>query len=446
MTSRRHFLRTAATSLAASASSPVSLGAGANRNSNLRIMQIGAGGIGQLDRRELLTHPKVEFTGFVDVNGEWLDKYSEPFPHAFRERDYREAFARHGEKFDAVVIDTPDFQHALMILTALKHGKHVYAQKPLVQQLDELRLVKEALPGRPDLITQMGTQRATNEGRLKAIEFLRQDRLGKPLEAHVWTGKMQRDSCMPTPWSALPKAEPIPGHMDWDLWNGPLLTRLPYSAEIVPRRWRGWWETGTGMLGDWGCHLIDVLFYAYDLASPESVVTHTARPAGHAHSADNRSTITFPGGERFAREKFVLHYNDGALRPDFTKLGLPSIKPYFNRTLVICEGGALLLGDLGEMWIFRDGKQVQEPLPEVQSTSHWHDWVDACLGTKPSHRTPFPMALRITEPSLLAVKATRFPGTNLNWDSSSYRFTNSEQANHTILKRQYRPGFNPMDL
>lgn len=446
MSSRRRFLRSATATLGAAACTHVSLGARANKNSNLRIMQIGAGGIGQLDRKELLTHPKVEFAGFVDVDGEWLQKYSAPFPHAFKEKDYREAFAKHGEKFDAVVIDTPDFQHAPMILAALKHGKHVYGQKPLVQQLDELRIVKEALPRHPDLVTQMGTQRATNEGRLKAIEFLRQDRLGKPLEAHVWTGTMQRDSCMPTPWSALPKAQPIPKHMDWDLWHGPLTTKLPYSEEIVPRRWRGWWETGTGMLGDWGCHLIDVLFYAYDLPSPESVITHTPRPAGLTHSADNRSVITFPGGERFGHDKFVLHYNDGELRPDFAKLGLPKVKPYFNRTLVVCEGGALLLGDLGETWIFRDGKQVQESLPEVEPSSHWHDWVDACLGTKKPHKTPFAMGLRITEPTLLAVKATRFPNTKLDWDSTSYRFTNNEEANRTILKRDYRPGFSPADL
>lgn len=443
--SRRRFLQSSAALAAAASTQPV-LGAQGNKNSKLRILQIGAGGIGQLDRKELASHPMVEFVGFCDVDAQWLAKYSAPYPDAFKIADYRKAFAQHADKFDAVVIDTPDFHHAPMLITALQHHKHVYGQKPLVQQLDELRLVKEALKKRPDCITQMGNQRATNEGRLKAIQMLRNNQLGRPLEAYVWTGKMERGSHMPGPWRELPKAQPIPDHYNWDLWHGPLTRKLPFSDDIAPARWRGWWETGTGMLGDWGCHLIDVLYYAYDLPSPEAVQTHTPRPAGDAHSGYNRSTITYPGGERFGRDKFVLHYSDDELKPSFPALGIPDFRPFYNCILIVCEEGSLLLGDLGKIDVFRGGRRVDEPLPESNPTSHWHDWVDSCLGKKHAHRSPFEMALRITEPTLLSVKATRFPGEDLRWDGANFRFTNHDGANQHILKREYREGFAPPEI
>lgn len=442
MPSRRYFLQSSAALAASFCNRPV-LGSGANKNSKLRIFQVGAGGIGQLDRKELASHPMVEFAGFCDVYANWLAKYSTPYPEAFKVSDYREAFDKYGEKFDAVVIDTPDHHHAPMLITALQNHKHVYGQKPLVQQLDEMRLVGEALKKRSDCVTQMGNQRATNEGRLKAIQVLRDNQLGRPLEAYVWTGMMERGSHMPGPWSPLPKAQPIPDHYDWDLWHGPLTTNLPFSSEIAPSRWRGWWDTGTGMLGDWGCHLIDVLYYAYDLPSPEAVRTHTPRPPAAAHSGHNRSTITYPGGGRFGRDKFVLNYCDDELKPSFPALGLPDFKSGFNCTLIVCEEGSMLLGDLGKIDIFRNGRRVDEPLPESKPTSHWHDWVDACLGKKKTHRSPFEMALRITEPALLAVKATRFPGVDLRWDGLNHRFKNHEGANEHILRRAYRAGFAP---
>ena len=238
MPTRRRFLQLGA-ALAATVNPRPVLGNQANKNSRLRILQIGVGGIGQLDRRELASHPMVEFTGFCDVDSNWLAEYSKPYPDAFKVTDYREAFAQHAEKFDAVVIDTPDFHHAPMLITALQNHKHVYGQKPLVQQLDELRLVRNALRKRPDCVTQMGNQRATNEGRLKAIEMLRKNQLGRPLHAHVWTGMMERGSHMPGPWSKRPEPQPIPSHYDWDLWHGPLTRKLPFSDEIAPSRWRG---------------------------------------------------------------------------------------------------------------------------------------------------------------------------------------------------------------
>jgi hypothetical protein len=187
-----------------------------------------------------------------------------------------------------------------------------------------------------------------------------------------------------------------------------------------------------------------VLYFAYDLPSPEAVLTHTPRPASIGHSSHNESTLTFPGGGRFARDKFVVHYNDTALLPSFAALGLPPTKVGANHTMVVCEEGTMLLAAEGNTTFFRKGRIVTgESLPEVAPRNHWKDWADNCLGGEKPLWTPFTIGWRITQAALLAVKATRYPGQELLWDSTNFRFTNHPQANKEILSRPYRDGFAP---
>jgi predicted dehydrogenase len=415
-----------------------------NLNSKLRIFQIGVGGIGSLQRNNLKDHPQVEFAGFCDVDQRELDGVQKAFPKAWTLRDYREAFANRAGDFDAVIVDTPDFHHAPMLLTAFKHNKHVYSQKPLVHQLSELRLIRDGLAAHPNLVTQMGNQRACLKGRMQAVEILIRNQLGRPVEAHVWTGSIEKGHYFAAPYSDYTPAQPVPQYLEWNLWRGPLTTDIPYSEDIAPRRWRAYWETGGGQLADWGCHLLDLLYFAYDLPSPEAVLTNTARAAGTGHSAHNQSTLTYPGGGKFARSKFVVHYNDSGLMPSFAALGLPPMKVDANHTLVVCEGGALLLQADGKVTIFRDGRIVpDEPMPDVAPRNHWKDWADNCLGQKKPLWTPLTIGWRITEPALLAVKATRFPDQELRWDAANFRFTNHDKANAEILSRNYREGFAP---
>jgi predicted dehydrogenase len=441
---RRSFLKTGAVLTAGVASLAWPARAQVNKNSKLRIFHIGVGGVAAMQRKGLKDHPMVEFAGFCDVDRRELDKISKEFPSAWTVTDYREAFANRLDQFDAVIIDVPDFHHTPMMLTAMKHHKHIYGQKPLVHQLDELRMIRDGLAARPKLVTQMGNQRACKEGRMQSVEILRNNQLGRPVEAWVWTGNMARGTYFVDAWSEYTPASPIPETLNWDLWRGPLTSELPYSEDLAPKRWRAFWETGGGQLADWGCHLLDLLYFAYDLPSPEAVLTHTIRPAATAHSSHNQSTLTFAGGGKFAREKFVLHYNDTGLLPSFASLGLPETKAGPNHTLVVCEEGSLLLQADGKITIFRKGKIVEnEPLPKVEPRDHWKDWADNCLGANKPLWTPFQIGWRITEPALLAVKATRFPGEELRWDSANFRFSNHDKANAEILSRKYRPGFEP---
>ena len=439
---RRTFLKTGAVITVGVAALSAGARAQTNKNSKLRIFQIGAGGIGSLQRQQLKGYPTAEFVGFCDVDRNELDKVAAQYPGSFKVSDYREAFTNRADQFDAVTVDVPDFHHCPMMLTAMKHRKHIYGQKPLVHQLDEMRTIKEGLKARPELVTQMGNQRACITGRMQSVEILRTNQLGKPVEAYVWTGAVERGYYFADAWSPYPSAKPVPDALNWDLWRGPLTTEIGYHEDLAPRRWRAFWETGGGQLADWGCHLLDLLYFAYDLPSPEAVQTHTIRPSNTGHSAHNQSTITYPGGGKFARAKFIVRYNDSGLMPSFAALGLPPMKVDANHTMVVCEDGVLLLQADGKVTIFRKGRIVEnEPKPEVAPRNHWKDWVDNCLGAKKPLWTPFDIGVRITEPALLAVKATRFPGQELRWDGG--RFTNHDQANKEILSRSYRPGFEP---
>ena len=444
---RRSFLKSGAIVTAGIASLSLLARAQVNKNSKLRIFQIGVGGIGGLQRDGLKGHPQVEWAGFCDVDRHQLDQIKKQHSDAWLLSDYREGFANHVNDFDAVIVDVPDFHHAPMILTGLKHNKHIYSQKPLVHQLAELKMVRDGLAAKPNLVTQMGNQRACNKGRMQSVEILRKNQLGRPVEAWVWTGGVSRGYYFADPWSAYPEAKPVPEYLNWDLWNGPLASPLPYSEDLAPRRWRAFWETGGGQLADWGCHLLDLLYFAYDLPSPEAVLTHTPKPSNTGHTSHNQSTITYPGGGKFVREKFVVHYNDDALLPSFASLGLPPTKVGANHTMVVCEEGTLLLEADGKITIFRKGQVVtDEPLPEVAPRNHWKDWADNCLGATKPLWTPLTIGWRITEPALLAVKATRFPGQELRWDAPNFRFTNHEKANAEILSRHYREGFAPPEV
>lgn len=441
---RRTFLRNGAILTAAAATLSPAARAQTNKNSKLRIFHIGCGGIAELQRGQLKGYERCEFVGFCDVDQKELDNVVKQYPGAWKLTDYREAFANKSNDFDAVIVDIPDFHHAGAMLTALKYNKHMYGQKPLVHQLDELRMMKEALEAKPNLVTQMGNQRACNTGRMHAVEILKRGQLGKPIEAYVWTGGVSRGHYFADPWEELPPGKPIPETLNWDLWNGPLEPQLPYHEDLAPRRWRAFWETGGGQLADWGCHLLDLLYFAYDLPRPEAVVTYTIKPSTSGHSAYNQSVITYPGGGKFVGEKFVVHYNDSGIQPSFAALGLPPMKVGANHTMVVCQDGVLLLEADGRLTIFRKGKVVEdEPLPEVTRHNHWKDWVDNCHGEKKHLWTPFQIGWRITEPALLAVKATRFPGQELRWDAANFKFTNHDKANETILKRNYRKGFEP---
>ena len=418
-------------------------------NERLNVLSIGVvGTIGSVDRKQVAMHPSVEIAGLCDVDERAIEKASTRHPDAFTCKDYREAFDRHGDRFDAVIVSTPDHTHGPIMLTALANGKHVYGQKPLVQQLDELSMIDAAMDARPELVTQVGNQRMDYPGRRAAVEILRSGVLGPAVAAHAWTGS-------PNPGSyfnydrVLHEPAECPAHIDYDLWLGPC-AEVPYRDEMLPVKWRSWWDYGTGGLGDWGVHVLDVILYGYDeLQSPIAVKTHAPRPSEAFHTYPCLSTITYEvDSPRFANSFFPLHYADSGQTVSRASLGLPPGEwKDSNMTVVQCEGGVLALTAGGDLEIWRDGVMtpgLEMPgLPEFPELNHWHAWVDNIVGKDTKLWTPFKDGVRITEPALLAVKAARYPNVELAWDRATNSFTNHEEATRTIVGREYRPGFAP---
>jgi hypothetical protein len=413
----------------------------------VQLLQVGVGGsIAPADRHELKQHPDVAFTGFCDVDADALAGVAKDHPDAFTCRDFREAFDRYGDRFDAVVVCTPDHNHALVMLWALRANKHVYGQKPLVQQLSEVPAMLDAVAKRPALITQVGNQRMGPAGRQHAVDILRRGLLGKAVEAHVWISGPgdQGDGYF---WcGGLKDPTTPPANLDWTLWLG-AAQDAPYREGLVPLRWRSSWDYGTGQLGDWCTHLLDVLYFAYDLPAPVAVVSHTRTPSDFYHAQHVHSTLTYPvTGERFARERFVVHYCDKSQAPSRAALGLPAGDWPGIGTLVVCEGGVLLVEPEGAIQCWIGGAPVDwKSIPgqgEVVARNHWHAWVDRIVG-KPGAfvQSPFATGAGMAEAGVLCCRAARFPGQELRWDRAACAITNHAEANRTIVRREYRPGF-----
>jgi predicted dehydrogenase len=461
MTTRREFVQTVASFGALAALGPGVFGAPSRgprhrgRMSKLQLLQVGVGGtIAPADRSELEGHPGVVFTGLCDVDRDALAEVAKDRPQAFTCADFREAFDRFGDRFDGVVVCTPDHNHAVVDLWALRAKKHVYGQKPLVQQLEEVAAIEAALAARPDLVTQVGNQRMGGPGRQHAVDILRRGLLGRAIEAHVWISGPSDEGDGYFYYGGLKDPSQPPASLDWPLWLG-AAEDAPFREGLAPVRWRSSWDYGTGQLGDWCTHLLDVLVFAYDLASPVAVQSHTRTPSDFYHAQHVASTLVYPGstregdaGRRFARPEFVVRYCDKSQAPSRAALGLPPGRFPSIGTLVVCEEGVLLVRPEGEIEAWRGGKQIDwAEIPgakdaKITARNHWHSWVDRILGAQDAFvQTPFAAGASMAEAGLLCAKAARFPGVELRWDKSALAFSNHEEASKTIVRRTYRPGF-----
>jgi len=452
-TSRRTFLQYVSVAGAATLVAPKV--AWALSDTRLRVLSIGViGTIGGADRHNVASHPLVDIVGLCDIDANALAEAAKEHPGAFTCEDYREAFDKYGDKFDAVIVSTPDHSHCSIMTLALSRGKHVYGQKPLVQQLEELDTLSRAAKARPSLATQTGAQRIQHVARRAAVDILRSGSLGRVIEAHITFGGGALAGGFYFADGKL--GEPIqpPAGFNYNLWlNG--AEEEPCRPNMVQRQWRSWWKYGGGQIADWVVHTTDVLFYAFpELQSPTQVCSRTpTRNITHFHADRVLSTLTYPvNSDKFKNSTCNFYFYDTELKPDRAQLGIGEGKwPSGVCTIVVCEGGTLVLAPEGPLEIWREGQLTdgtQYPgLPKYEEFNHWHSWVDKALGKQTPHLwCPFSVDLRCTEPGLLAVKAAKYPGQVLNWDRSRLVFTNSDEATRTIVRREYRKGFEPVSL
>jgi predicted dehydrogenase len=404
-------------------------------NEKLNVAGVGLGGMGWNDVRRV---PTENVVALCDVDANMTARAAQAFPQAKVYADFRKMFDEMGGQIDAVMVATPDHGHAVVTMRALKMGKHVFCQKPLTHSVHEAIEVAKAAK-QAGVATQMGNQgQASEEARL-TCEYLAAGAIGKVREIHSWSNR--RPDISPRGIPRPKDTPPVPEAMNWDLWLGPAPER-PYHPCYHPFAWRGWWDFGTGVLGDIGCHNLSAAFKALDLGWPTSVEacsTHwNAPPEVKNETAPLASIVTFRFPARGDRPEVVVKWYDGGMMPP-----LPNeVDPGRN----IFQGdGTLIVGDEGMLLGHRllpeaRMREVGRP-PQIleRSPGHYQEWLDACRGGKPAGSNFVDHAGPLAAVVLMGNVALRTEQ-KLLWDAEKLRFSNSDEANR-LLDPPYREGW-----
>lgn len=419
---------------------------------------IGMGGQGIQNITNFLKMPEVQVTAVCDVNREgggylsvnWNtckeqrtggreparravdDFYAQQKPsgkyHGCRAyNDFRELLAK--EQIDAVMIATPDHTHAVIAMAAIKLGKHVYCEKPLTHSVAEARQVAEAAR-RAGVATQLGNAGQASEEARFVQEYILDDAIGPVREIQVGIGP--RFWPYPT-WRGRPQeTPPVPPGLDWDLWLGPAPER-PYHPAYCPWTWRNWWDFGTGLVGDLGCHVLSTPFKALKLTHPVSVEASSTINDFEIHPHGVIARFEFPA--RGAMPPLTLTWYDGGLKPARPK----DLEP--GRS----AGGVIYMGEKGTLMGHRLIPESRmkaygrPPRKLPRSKGHFEEFVDACRGGPPAGAN-FPDHAGVLTETCMLSNAALHAGKKLEWDGPNMKFTNDPSADR-FLTREYRGGW-----
>lgn len=439
----------------------------------LNIAGIGIGGKGTSDIRNAYNKGAENIVALCDVDWNQGKASFEAHPKAKKYKDFRTMFDEMGKDIDAITISTPDHQHAVAAMAAMQLGKHVYDQKPLTHDIYEARMLTEAAR-KYKVVTQMGNQGASNPGQRQMQDWFNKGMIGTVNEVHVWTNRPVWPQGIPVPTQKMP----VPDGVDWDLWVG-TAPWVDYNPAWHPFKWRGWWEFGTGALGDMGCHLIDPPFRVLGLGYPTEVECSVGSvflkdwtpeyiPEGCPPSS--RTQLKF-GPTKLNKSDVNLIWYDGGLRPAHPEL-IPANDPIGDDD---SSNGAILIGDKGVMTCgtyglvpklyLKNGKKMEmakgafenkySSMPEY---GHQVAWTDACKAgfNSKEHKeltSSFDYAGPLTETVIMGNLGIRSytlrepradgkgftnPGRKkLLWDGKSMKVTNFDAANQ-FVKRDYR--------
>ncbi len=415
----------------------------------IRIAGIGAGGKGLSDIEGVA--PGNEIVALCDADPARAEAARKKFPAARFFTDFRRMFDEMRDSIDAVVVATPDHMHFPAAIWAIRRGKHVLVQKPLTHSIWEARQLTLAARERR-VVSKMGNQGQASEETRRLVEMVRAGAIGEVREIHIWT-----DRPIWLQGATRPDGSdtPPPG-FDWDSWLGPARAR-PYvhrwpaghparslrtfRAEQVyhPFVWRGWWEFGTGALGDIGCHVIHPIFWALDeLKGPCSIEAETGPFTDEMYPEWSIVTYTFPRPP--GRPPLKLVWYDGGRKPPRPE----ALEPHRNWDNL--TNGSLYIGDNGIMLGSRliPESKMQEYAPHAppptlpRSPGHYEEWLAAIRGA-PRVDHSFDEAGPLTELVLAGNVAIRMRQ-KLDWDPAAFRFVNCDEANQ-YLRREYRDGY-----
>lgn len=408
----------------------------------LNLAFVGISGRGGSNLRALKDQ---NIVALCDVDwGERTKKTFEAFPKAKRYKDFRVMLEKQKD-IDAVVISTPDHNHGVIAMMAIKMGKHVYCEKPLAHSIYETREITKAAQ-EYGVQTQMGNQGHSSESIREFYEHIKAETIGKVTEVHAWCDRPAGGGSVSFPHGIVrPTGDyKIPKELDWDLWLGPA-TERPYHPAYHPMKWRGFIDFGCGALGDFGCHTLDPAFWALDLGSPESVIASTSNllPKVKYDTFSTSSIITYKFPERENQPPVKLMWYDGGILPLHDDR-LRDLKYPACGALVIGEKGIITHGSHGaggfEVLPFDKNMKIETP-PELieRTTGHHSDWVEAIKTGKPASAN-FNYGGPLTETVLLGTAASLFRNHELKWDNDNMRVSNVEEAN-SVIKPEFRSGW-----
>lgn len=436
----------------------------------IRIATIGAGGKGYSDtwRAAGMSAPdgqaKERIVALCDVDMRAGAKTFALFPDAKVYRDYRIMLDEMNEQIDAVIISTPDHMHAAQGLAAMEKGKHVYIQKPLAHDVFEARALTEAAV-RYDVVTQMGNQGSSSDDIRRISEWIQAGIIGEVHTVHCWTNRPVWEQGMHRPAEIVE----IPTELDWNLWLGTAPNR-PYHPTYHPFGWRGWWDFGTGALGDMACHIMDPAVRALQLKYPTHVqafapfqVRNWSRIGSH-ESPPIASKVHYSFPARGDMGPVHLVWYDGGMMPS-RPAELEDDEPMGN-----WDGGVIFEGENGKIMCdcyaanprllpISKMKNFEEPshtLPRVKENNHQSNWIAAIRGESEASSS-FDYAGPFSEIVLMGNLAIRSlyaqeerkdrdgkpymvytgVGKKLAWDGTAMKITNYEPANE-FVRREYR--------
>jgi predicted dehydrogenase len=406
---------------------------------------VGVGGMGFSDTRGVRSE---NIVALCDVDDEMVAKLLrsdevEPkekamYEKAAKYRDFRRMLEKE-KGIDAITVTVPDHNHAVIAMAAIKLGKHVYVQKPLTHTIKEARMLTQAAK-QANVITQMGNQGHSKEGARLICEWIWDGAIGNVSEVHTWTNR----PIWPQGIDAPKEIPSVPSTLEWDVWLGPAPFR-PYHPAYHPFAWRGFWDFGTGALGDMGAHILDQPFWALKLGYPTSVQASSTPFTKDCYPWAEVVTYEFPA--RGSMGPVKLTWWDGGLTPP------RPVELEDGRMMGDEGGGVLFRGDKGLLMCsvygenprlipesrMQDYKRPEKTIP--RSPGIREEWIEAIKkGTKST--TDFSYSGPLTEVMLLANVAVRLKDKNMKllWDGEKMEFTNLPEANQ-FLHFDYRPGW-----
>jgi len=436
----------------------------------LTVAGVGVGGKGTSDLSNFFKSGKADIAYLCDVDDRRAATSITNFPKAKYYKDFREMFEKESKNFDAVSVSTPDHTHAVVAMAAMQLGKHVYVQKPMTHDIYEARKLTEAA-AKYKVVTQMGNQGSSGDGVRTLHEWYDAGIIGDVDTVYIWTNRPIWPQGIPWPT----EKPPVPKELDWDLWLG-TAPKKEYVENLIPGSWRGWWDYGTGALGDLGCHLMEAPFrvlglkYATDMqASVGSVFTAFGKRGIFPDSCppSSHATLTFPKTPK-TKGPVTMHWMDGGIKPERPEeLGA-------NELFGDGNSGILFVGSKGKMMASEYAANPRLlPLSKMQEVNvkqkfarvpgsadgHYAQWVEGCIAGygKMELSSPFELAGPLTEAILGANLAIRgadmpkaredgkgftYPGSNMKmlWDAQNMKVTNFDEVNQ-FVRRNYRDGW-----